>query len=248
MRINFLIRIAVFGLVLAAASVLAQEAPAPPVSVPQPPSEPYISISPDYFYPMEEILYLVGRANPNAIVMIQIRKDAGTEKPINFKVKADASGEWVVAEKTYLSAGNWQVRARQQVGVLVSGESNPRVIRSVVTGVNVFGLNIRYVAIAGIILVFILAIFFVFIYFRRKIARLQKGLIEKQLHETEERFHRGFAEIRKELMDELKALATNAEGRPLTSEEVEKRDRVLRELESLEQGLDHDITDISRRY
>ena len=246
MRINFLIRIAVFGLVLAAASVLAQEAPAPPA--PQPPSEPYISISPDYYYPMEEILYLEGRANPNAIVMIQIRKDAGTEKPINFKVKADASGEWVVAEKTYLSAGNWQVRARQQVGVLVSGESNPRVIRSVVTGVNVFGLNIRYVAIAGIILVFILAIFFVFIYFRRKIARLQKGLIEKQLHETEERFHRGFAEIRKELMDELKALATNAEGRPLTSEEVEKRDRVLRELESLEQGLDHDITDISRRY
>ena len=214
----------------------------------QSPPEPYISISPDYFYTLEEILYLEGRANPNALVMVQLRKDAGTEKPVNFKIKADTSGEWVVAEKTYLSAGNWEVRARQQVGALVSAESNPRVIRSVVTGVNLFGLSIRYVVIAGFVFAFILIIIFIFWYFRRKIQVLQRGLMEKQLHETEDRFHRGFAEIRNELMEELKALATNAQGRSLTPEELDKRDRVLRELASLEQGLDHDITDISKRY
>ena len=219
-----------------------------PPPAPQTPSEPYISISPDYFYPLEEVLYIEGRANPDAVVTVQIRKDAGTDKPLSFKIKADSSGEWVIAEKAYLSAGNWQVRARQQVGSLVSGESNPRVIRSVVTGVRVWGMNLRYVVIAGFIVVFILIIVFIFWYFRKKIETLKKGLMDRQLQETEARFHRGFAEIRQELMDELKELATSAQGRPLTPEEIEKRDRILRELESLEQGLDHDISDISKRY
>ena len=219
-----------------------------PPPLPQSPPEPYISISPDIFKPIEEILYIEGRANPNAIVTVQIRKEAGTESPIQFKIKTDASGEWVVAEKAYLSAGNWQVRARQQVGALVSSESNPRVIRSVVTGIPIFGIYIRYAAMAGAILLFIFIVLGIVFYFHKKINLLQKGLMEKQLRETEERFHRGFAEIRKELMDELKELATNAAGRPLTSEEIEKRDRVIRELESLEQGLDHDIGDIGKRY
>jgi hypothetical protein len=95
-------------------------------------SEPYISISPDYFYTIEEILYIEGRSDPNAVVTVDLRKDSGTEKPIRFQIKADSSGEWVVAEKTNLSIGDWQVKARQQVGADVSDWSNPRVIHSVV--------------------------------------------------------------------------------------------------------------------
>ena len=221
----------------------------PPVAqVPRPaPSEPYIAISPDNFYTLEEILYIEGRSEPNAIVTVTLTKQQG-EKPVKFTVKADSMGEWVVAEKTYLSAGNWQVRAKQLVGTQVSGESNPRVIQSIVTGVNLFGWNIRYVAIAAVILVFLAVIAFIFFYFRRKIARLRRGLMAKQLHETEDRFHRGFAEIRKDLMDQLKDLAVNSQGRPLTTEEIEKRDHVLRELEELEMNLEHDVTDIGKRY
>lgn len=209
------------------------------------PGEPYISISPDDFQPLEEILYIEGRAEPNAIVTVIIQKQG--DKPVKFTVKADTTGEWVVAEKTYLSTGNWEVRARQQVGTQVSGMSNPRVIRSVVTGVNIFGLSIRYVAIALFALLILAVIAGIMVYFRRKIQRLQKGLVEKQLKETEERFHRGVSEIRKDLMDQLKDLAANAQGRQLTVEEVEKRDHVLRELEELEKNLEHDIGDISKR-
>jgi hypothetical protein len=210
------------------------------------PIEPMISISPDEFRPLEEILYIEGRADPNAIVTVTLSKQA--EKPVKFTIKADSSGEWVVAEKTYLSAGNWQVRAKQLVGTLSSGESNPRVIRSVVTGVNLFGMNIRYIVIAFILLLFIAVIASLLFYFRRKINLLKRGLMAKQLHETEDRFHRGFTEIRKDLMDQLKDLAINSAGRPLSPDEIEKRDHILRELEEMEKNLEHDIQDIGRRY
>lgn len=225
--------IAVFGRVFAQAP---QSAPV----------EPYISISPDNFYTMEEILYIEGRSDPAAIVTLELQKQG--EKPVKFSIKADSSGEWVVAEKAYLSAGDWQVRARQQVASQISGWSNPRVIRSIVTGVNIFGLSIRYVVIVIIALLVLAVIAFIFFYFRRKISMLQRGLVEKQLKETEDRFHRGFAEIRKDLMDQLKDLAINAQGRSLTPEEIDKRDHVLRELEEMEKNLEHDIGDISKKY
>ncbi len=93
-------------------------------------SEPSISISPDYFYTSQEMLYLEGRANPSAIVIVELQKTGDT--PVQFSVRADSVGEWVVAEKTNLSIGDWQVKARQQVGADVSDWSNPRVIHSVV--------------------------------------------------------------------------------------------------------------------
>jgi len=54
---------------------LAQGVPAPAQV-----NEPYISISPDYFYPLEEILYIEGRANPNAIVTVSLRKEGALAK------------------------------------------------------------------------------------------------------------------------------------------------------------------------
>lgn len=209
-------------------------------------SEPYISISPDIFYPLEEILYLEGRSEPDAVVTVTLTK--GGDQPVKFTVRADSGGEWVVAEKTYLAHGNWEVRARAQVGGAVSGWSNPRIIRSVVTGVNFFGMNIRYVVIAAVSLIFLLTVGILALSFHRKVNRLKRGLMEKQLKETEERFHKGFSEIRKDLMDQLKNLAVNSQGRSLTPEEIERRDHILRELEELEKGLEHDIGDISKRY
>ncbi|MEK7555140.1 MAG: hypothetical protein AAB518_04120 [Patescibacteria group bacterium] len=223
-------------------SVHAQVMPPPATS----PAEPYISVSPDEFRTLEEVLYIVGRSDPKAIVTVTLTKQG--EKPIKFTVPADSSGEWTITEKTYLSAGYWQVRAKQQIGTLISGESNPRVIRSVVNGVSIFGWNVRYVVIAGVLLFFLAVVTSLFVYFRKKIRTLQRGLLEKQLRETEDRFHRGFTEIRKDLMDQLRDLAAGTSGRPLTPDEVSKRDHILREIEEIEKNLEHDVADISKRY
>ncbi len=206
--------------------------------------EPSISISPDYFYTMDEIMYVEGRSSPNAMVSVLFEREGNVEKPVKFNVKADSSGEWVVADKVYLSSGDWKVTAKQQIGASVSGWSNPRIIRSVVTGISLFGLKIKYAVIVSVVLFFLLILLAVFIYFRKKIKSLQKGLRDRQLKETEERFHKGFAEIRRDLMDQLKALAQESQTRPLKPEEIEKRDKILEEIDSIERNLDHDIGDL----
>lgn len=208
--------------------------------------EPAIAISPDYFYPFEDILYLAGRSEPNTVVTVVFQKQG--DKLVKFTVTPDSSGEWVVKEKTYLSAGDWEVRARAQLGNELSDWSNPRIIRSVVTGISVFGLKIRYVAIGAFVFVFLLILAGVFFYFTRKIRKLKRGLFEKQVHETQERAHESFTELRRELTSRLKSLIANADKRPLTAEEIEQQEQTLRELDELERRMEHDIGDIENRY
>ncbi|MST04242.1 MAG: hypothetical protein EXS49_01585 [Candidatus Pacebacteria bacterium] len=207
--------------------------------------EPSISIVPEpEFNTIEDFLYIEGRSNPNAIITVMLEKQGNPEKPVKFVRNADSLGEWVVTDRVYLTSGDWKVVARQQIGASVSGWSNPRIIRSKVNGINIFGLRIKYVFIASILLFFLLILLAVFIYFKKKINILQKGLRDKQLKDTEERFHKGFAEIRKDLMDQLKALAQESQTRPLKPEEIEKRDKILEEIDSIERNLDHDIGDL----
>ncbi len=139
--------------------------------------EPSISISPDDFYTFEDILYIEGRSMPEGIITVRTIK-AG-EQPVKFIVKADSSGEWVVAEKTYLTAGNWEVSARAQIKDQISDWSNPRVIRSIATGVDIFGLKVRYVVIAVILLVFFALLGLILTYFLHRIRKLKRGFFEK---------------------------------------------------------------------
>ncbi len=258
-KINNLIGLSLFFLAACYSSVSAQAFPSNPRLTAQTQlAEPYISINPDYYYPFEEVLYIEGHSDSNSVVTIELRKQ-GNDLPVKFTVKADSSGEWVVVDKTYLSSGIWEVRAKQQIGTSVSGWSNPRVIRSVVTGVNILGLNIRYVFIATIAFVFLGIIIALLIYFRRKakisnnvytekLENLKRQQMEQQIQQTENRFHEGIAEIRKDLMNELKNMAAYAQVRPLTPDEIERRDHILSELENLEKNFEHDINNIQKKY
>ena len=63
-----------------------------PVAPAQPsPNDPYISISPDVLYPLDEILYIAGIADANALVTVTILKQG--DQPVRFTVKADSRGE-----------------------------------------------------------------------------------------------------------------------------------------------------------
>ncbi len=212
----------------------------------QPITEPSISISPDEVRTLEEILYIEGRSVPQGIVTVTLTKTG--EKPVKFTVRADSSGEWVVAEKTYLSTGDWEVRARVQVKDQISNWSNPRVIRSIATGVDIFGLKVRYVVIAVILLIFFVVLGSVLAYFLHRIKILKRGLFEKQIHETQERFRQNFSEIRRDLTDELRILAENAKDRPLTPEEIQRREHVLRELDTVERETTEEMSEIEKKY
>ena len=230
----------------------AQIIPQPFSKEPAKPVAPTIAITPDYFYPPEEALYIEGRSEPSAIVTVILQKQG--ENPIKFTIQADALGEWVVAEKTFLKSGNWEVRARSQIGAEVSEWSNPRVIRSIVTGLNFLGVNVRYITLAAVGLLMLVGFILLYIYFFRRVQRfnlarireLRSVLFRHQITETEDRLHRGIAEIRKDLTEELQELTNNAQERSLTPKEVQRREHILRELEELEKDLSHEISDIGK--
>ena len=131
---------------------------------------PEISVHLDYFYPWEEILYLEGRAAPEALVTVSLEKTG--REPVQFVAAADAAGAWIVAEKVYLSSGDWEIRARQQVGRAASAWSEPKALNSIVTGANILGLEVRYVGIAGVSLIFLMVIGALLFYSMRKIQKL----------------------------------------------------------------------------
>ncbi|PIT92763.1 MAG: hypothetical protein COU08_00745 [Candidatus Harrisonbacteria bacterium CG10_big_fil_rev_8_21_14_0_10_42_17] len=209
--------------------------------------QPYISVSPNLFYPLDEVLYIEGRGVPGATVTLTLEKEKPDDQPLKFTAHVDSFGEWVVAERTFLSSGVWRVYARQELGDEVSERSNPRVVRSVVTGINIFGYQVKYVVLAGLFLLVFLLVMAIFFYFIRKIGKLKRGLFAHQLHETEDRVRENLSSIRKELMAELQELANNTQGKQLDSDEVQKRDRILRRLEDLERDVDRDIDSLEKK-
>ena len=127
--------------------------------------QPYISVSPNLFYPLDEVLYIEGRGVPGATVTLTLEKEKPDDQPLKFTAHVDSFGEWVVAERTFLSSGVWRVYARQELGDEVSERSNPRVVRSVVTGINIFGYQVKYVVLAGLFLLVFLLVMAIFFYF-----------------------------------------------------------------------------------
>lgn len=210
--------------------------------------EPTIAVSPYDIDTCEQTLYLAGRAEPKSLVTVMLTKQG--EVPVKLTADpTDSNGDWVLSKAvSYLSAGDWEVRARAEIKNQVSDWSNPTIIHAVKTCLNFLGLRLRYVAIAGVLIVIFIIIGGILIYFNRRIKSLKRSLFEKQVRETTQRFRENFSEIRRDLTDELKALAENAKDRPLTPEEVSRREHMLRELDSIERQTTDEMNEIERRY
>src|SRR3989344_2574005 len=116
---------------------------------------PTISISHDIYYPLDEILYIEGRVKPDSTIEIQFQKQGA--RPLKFVSKSDANGEWVLAEKVPLEAGDWEVRVRALEGKdKVSAWSNPRVFKVIVSGIVIGGINIKFAALSFLIVILII--------------------------------------------------------------------------------------------
>lgn len=190
-------------------------------------SAPTININPDVYYPFDEILYLEGRARPASNVEVQFQKQGA--KPLKFNVKSDANGEWVLAEKVPLSAGNWEVRVRSET----SEWSNPRVFNVIVTGITIGGVNIKFAFLSFVIIFLLLTGTAVAFYFILKVRRLKSELVSKEIHEARESVREGVSHIRGDLLEEKK--------------QSSKKEHLVRELDRLEREMDHEISDIERR-
>lgn len=198
---------------------------------------PTININPDVYYPFDEILYLEGRAGPVSNVQVQFQKQGA--KPLKFNVKSDSNGEWVLAEKVPLEAGNWEVRVRIVEATKNNPEgrtsewSNPRVFNVIVTGITIGGVNIKFALLSFIIIFLLLAGTAAASYFILKVRRLKSELVSKEIAEAHESVREGVSHIRTDLLEEKK--------------QSSKKEHLVQELDRLEREMEREISDIKRR-
>lgn len=206
-------------------------------------SVPTIAVSPDIYYPFDEILYLEGRAIPNATVQIQFQKQ--NARPLKFNTKSDSNGEWVLAERVPLDAGYWEMRARVVEDANVTSQwSNPRVVKVIVTGITIWGVNIKFaVLVLALVAVLMLSAAIIW-YFSIRITKLNARLLSKEIGEAKESVREGVSEFRRDLLDELRIFGSS--GRQLSPEEFARKEHLLRELDKLERNIEHEIQDIEK--
>jgi len=220
---------------------------------------PTIAISPDTYYPLDEILYLEGRAETDSTVNVVFHKQG--ERPVKFNIKADMLGEWVLAEKVHLSSGHWEVRARTiSSDGIASDWSNPRVLRSVITGFTILGINIRYITIVlPIVFIFLLGlgILVYSVLWVQKIRRrehekhheeeieaLEEKLLKKEVSDAKDVTARTFAGVRDSLIKQLEFIEERGKEKGLSSQELKQKEFILKKLYEAEKDIEKKIEEI----
>lgn len=208
-------------------------------------SSPTININPDVYYPMEEVLYLEGKAQPNSVVQIRFQKQGS--KLLTFNAKSDSRGEWVLAEKAPLGAGDWEVRARTVNAKdqnKFSEWSNPRVFKVIISGITIGGVNVRFTVLSLIIIILLICGVILILYFNWRVRRLKTILLGKEIQEAKESVREGFSELRANQLNELRLMESR---KKLSQGELAKKEHLIRDLEKMEHGMEDEIKDIEEK-
>ena len=145
-----------------------------------------------------------------------------------------------------LDAGDWEMRARVVEDANVTSQwSNPRVFKVIVTGITIGGVNIKF-AILVLTLVMVLMLSAAIIwYFSIRITKLNARLVAKEIGEAKDSVRDGLSEIRRDLLDELRIIGSS--GKHLSSDELARKEHLLREIDKLESTVEREIQDIEER-
>jgi hypothetical protein len=222
---------------LGSAAVFAQTSTVQTVTKELP--QPTIAINPDIYYPLDEVLYIEGNAEPGFVVQIRFQKQGA--RPATFTAKSDSRGEWVLAEKVPLEAGDWEVRARTvdpKNKDNFSDWSNPRIFKAIVNGITIGGVNIKFAALSLLIIILLISGVVLILYFKHRVQRLREVILSKEISEAHDSVREGFSELRQNLGDELRLLDSRQN---LSQEEIARKEQVLRNLENLEHSIEHNI-------
>lgn len=221
---------------------------------------PTINIAPTSYYSLDEILYIEGRAVPNKNVELLFEKPSS--QPVRMTVKANSNGEWYFGERLELVGGEWMARARIVDGDIISDWSNPRIVRSIISGFNIGSLQIKYLPIFIVLVLLFAAGFALLLYsfirarnikyadraqaIEKKAEDLKRQLRDRELQSAKDSIEKSFADLRKDLLDELEHLERRSKDGALTKEEEDYRETMLRQLRHVEDDVEKQIKDLTK--
>lgn len=220
---------------------------------------PVINIAPLSYYPLEEMLYLEGRAEPARAMEILFNKS--DSQPVRISVKSNSNGEWFFGERLELDGGDWTVRARIASGSQISDWSNPRIVRSIISGFTVGAIKIKYLPVA-IALALLFAVGFALLIYafirarkikyadratemERKAEDLRWQLRNRELRSAKDLVEKNFSDLRRDLLGELEHLERRSKDGALTKAEEAHRENMSRQLRHMEEDIKKQIKDLA---
>jgi hypothetical protein len=234
LKVIFILFILGLGL-LAGRQVFAAETAATQ-SLVQPPVEPPIVTLFPRSLSNDEIFYIGGRAvAPNAQVLIHIQQ-VETGAALEEVAATDKDGAWFYSHQRFLDSGSYIVWTQLKVGAQISSPSPQLNLTVAPTAIQIGGNRLSYQDFYFILmLIFALAFIalFVFVVYHFYHSRVKGRRLERAVREAEESIRRGFAALRRDIESELSSVRKTRLGRELSFEEKAREEKLLRDLESI---------------
>ncbi|GEM_PF-6214890 len=224
------------------------------------PLAPAISVAPLQYYPLDETLYLEGASQANTPVDILFEPVGSGLQPVRRQVSTNSRGEWFLSERVELATGEWMARARVG-GDTPSDWSNPRIIRSVVSGFMLGSVRIAYLPIilallalfivsGGLLTYAIIRVRHIRRQEQERAVREKTEALEQKIKEQERKaissaIEENLTDIRREVAEELSHRENNqTEKRKHTPTENQHADQLIKKLRDVQETIEEKVKDL----
>jgi len=195
----------------------------------------------------DELWYIGGTASiPKADIVIFLQNNASKET-FSFVAKADEQGEWFYAHNDFLKEGQYKSWAQLKIGDSVS-PPGPEVSFKIIGSAFRIGkarlsYETVYAAVAIILFLAIIGGLAFFIYHLRFYHR-KNSRLRKELFEAEREVRSGFDLLRKDIKEELTSFSKLKNSRNLNIKERQREEKLLSDLDFVENHILKEMGDI----
>jgi hypothetical protein len=203
---------------------------------------PEIIVYPKYYTSSQELFYVEGKAVPNSVVLIYLKKDDNIYK--SWETQSDQNGDWIFSTQEIMRKGQYILTARTKISTGdMSGLSTGYRVNVNLPGIWIGSFVLLYstLSIAAIIFVILISLMIFFIIFYK--AKKAKSRLKKEIKEAKESLEKTFIEIGKKLTKKIEYL----DSKPgLNAQEKQLRDEIFYILKNSEEIVSKEIDDIKK--
>jgi hypothetical protein len=200
---------------------------------------PIITTIPDVYNSGEEILYIEGRAMPNTIVILYLKKEDEIVK--KWEIVCDGNGNWQFTTEELFQSGEYKIQAQtRDARGAISNFSEEHNLKIILNGFAIGSFLIDYWTMIMILIILIALLIILFVIFVLREKKEHKK-IDKEVREARESLKATFNLLRKKIEKRIKSI----DSRPgFRKEEKEIRNDIFKILNSSEKIVEKEIKDI----
>ena len=197
----------------------------------------------------DEIFYIGGRAEaPQAKVTIYFQ-EVQSGSTLSHEAATDKTGAWFYSLPQFLSAGKYLIWTQLKVGEEVSPPSSRLELEVAPTAIQVGQNRINFQNLyLTLLVIFIIAFLglLVFIFYHSYHSGKKREKLAKEFKEAEESIRRGFLILRRDIQAELALVRKAKLEKEVLVEERLSEEKLLKDLEFVNNYISKEIWDVER--